>query len=78
MNVQELEAEALKLDPKSRARLAQSLLASLDELSEEECARLWVAEAQRRDAEMEADPKTGRPAEEVFREARSRLNERAG
>ena len=53
MSIEDLEAEALKLDPKARARLAGKLLESLEGLSEEENARLWVEEAQRRDAEMD-------------------------
>jgi hypothetical protein len=36
VRIKELEAEALKLDPKSRARLAERLLDSLEELSEQE------------------------------------------
>ena len=73
MNVEDLEAKALRLDPKSRARLAERLLVSLDELSEQENAELWVAEAQRRDAEMDADPESSRSADDVFREAWSRI-----
>ena len=69
-----LEAELLKLDPKSRAQLAEKLLRSLDTLSDAENARLWAEEAQRRDAEMDADPGVGRPAEDVFRDIRSRLS----
>lgn len=45
MSLKELEAEALKLDPKARARLAGKLLESLEDLSEEENLRLWVEEA---------------------------------
>ena len=73
MNVEELEAQALKLDHKSRARLAERLLVSLDELSEQESEQLWAAEAQRRDAQMDADPGSSRPADDVFREAWSRV-----
>jgi len=39
-------ALSLKLD--DRAALAEKLLASLDELNEEEADRLWAEEAQRR------------------------------
>ena len=53
MSLKELEAEAMKLDPKARARLADKLLESLENLSEEENTRLWAEEAQRRDAEMD-------------------------
>jgi putative addiction module component (TIGR02574 family) len=73
MDTKELESQALKLDPKARARLAQRLLGSLEELSEEECAQLWAEEAQRRDAQMDAEPESGHPADNVFREARSRV-----
>ena len=69
MSIQELEAEVLKLDPKARARLAGKLLSSLEELSEQEVTRLWAEEAQRRDAQMDADPDSELPAEEVLREA---------
>ena len=69
MSFQELEAEVLQLDPKSRAKLAGKLLNSLEELSGPEAARLWAEEAQRRDAQMDADPDSEIPAEEVFRKA---------
>lgn len=73
MSIQELEAEALKLDPKSRARLAGKLLASLENLSEEENARLWVEEAERRAVEMDTHPDVSTSAKDVFREARAKL-----
>lgn len=73
MTIDELEAEALKLDPKARARLAEKLLASLDDLSEDEAARLWAEEAARRNAAWDRTADDARPAEDVFREARARL-----
>jgi hypothetical protein len=73
MDIQEIETEALKLDLKSRARLAEKLLHSLEDLSEAEVSRLWAEEAQRRDAEMDSDPAVELPAEDVLREARSSL-----
>jgi putative addiction module component (TIGR02574 family) len=39
---------ALSLNVQDRAALAERLLASLEELSEEEAERLWAEEAQRR------------------------------
>lgn len=42
MSIEDLEAEALKLDPKGRARLAGKLLESLEGLSEEENARPFI------------------------------------
>lgn len=73
MSIQELEAEVLKLDPKSRARLAGKLLASLENLSEEENTRLWVEEAERRAMEMDTQPDVSASAKDVFREARAKL-----
>ncbi|MGK4002198.1 addiction module protein [Sorangium sp. So ce1036] len=73
MNLPELEAEPLKLPAAERAHLAEALLEGLDELSEEEHRRLWTEEATRRDADLDADPSRGRPAEDVFRDARARL-----
>jgi hypothetical protein len=40
MSIDELEAEALKLAPGARARLAERLLESLETMSDEENARL--------------------------------------
>jgi hypothetical protein len=73
MDVQDIEAEALKLPVAARARLAEILLESLDALSEEEHRRAWTEEAARRDAELDADPTKGRPAADVLRDARARL-----
>lgn len=78
MDTQEIEKEALKLDVQSRARLAEKLLHSLDDLSEGELAHLWVGEAQRRDAAMDSDPGRGVPAEEALREARSLVHPEHG
>jgi hypothetical protein len=73
MSTEELEVEALKLAPRDRARLAEKLLQSLESLSDEENAKLWAEEAQRRDQAWDADPAMGRPAADVFRDARARL-----
>lgn len=73
MELAVLEAEALKLDPEDRARLAERLLASLETFSEEENDRNWLNEAMRRAAELDADPSRGRPAEDVLRDLRARF-----
>lgn len=73
MGTEELEAAALKLDPKGRARLASRLLESLDDLSPDENARLWADEAQRRLDALEAGSLASRSAEDVFRDARARI-----
>jgi putative addiction module component (TIGR02574 family) len=61
----EVFKNALHLDVGDRAALAQELLASLDELSEEEVERLWAEEAQRRREEYRAGRAQAVPAEEV-------------
>jgi putative addiction module component (TIGR02574 family) len=44
----EFEAQALKLSPTDRAALAERLIASLDNLSEQQNEQLWLDEADRR------------------------------
>lgn len=73
MTLEELEVEALKLNPSSRAKLATKLLSSLEDLSDAEIERLWVEEAQRRDEEWDRGETSSKPAEEVLRDARSRV-----
>jgi hypothetical protein len=73
MSIEEIEAEALKLDPKARARLAEKLLESLEQLSEEENDRLWAEEASRRDTDWDAQENRGKPAADALREARAKL-----
>jgi len=74
MTTDELENAALKLDPKSRARLAERLLASLERLSDTENAQLWAEEAQRRDSELDKDQTLARSSEDVLRDVKSRLS----
>lgn len=47
-NLAEVIRGAMSLDVRDRATLAEKLLASLEELNEEEAERLWAEEAQRR------------------------------
>ncbi len=74
MTIEQVENEALKLKPEARAELAQKLLRSLEDLSEDEIELLWVKEAVRRNAEIDSGSATMRDAEDVFRDARSRLS----
>jgi len=73
MSIKELEAAALKLVPKDRARLAGRLLESLEDLSEEENEIIWSQEAERRDAAWSSSANGGRTAKRVLRNARSKL-----
>lgn len=67
-----LEAEALKLTVAERAKLAEYLIASLDEDSEIEEA--WAGETERRIAEIEAGAAQLIPAAEAIANARTALN----
>ena len=73
MKIDELEAEALRLDPQGRARLAGRLIESLDEPSPEENTGIWAEEAERRAAALDAGTLSARPAADVFRDARARV-----
>ncbi len=69
----DLESKALDLPPEERARLAERLLASLEGIADPEAEALWLAEAERRLAELESGAVAGTPANEVFQKSRSTL-----
>lgn len=64
-NLAEVLRNAMSLDVHDRATLAERLLASLEELSEEEAERLWTEESQRRLEEYRAGRAKAVPAEAV-------------
>jgi putative addiction module component (TIGR02574 family) len=68
-NLAELFKTALSLDVHDRAALAERLLASLEELSEQEADRLWAEEAQRRLEEYRAGRASAVSASEVAEKA---------
>jgi hypothetical protein len=74
MTMNEVEAAALALDSGARAKLAETLLRSLEDVSEEEIEGLWVEEALRRDAEFEAGTAKARDVDDVFRDALARFS----
>ena len=74
MTINEVEAAALSLDLSGRAALAEKLLRSLEDLSQEEIEQLWADEALRRDQELDAGTAKARDGEEVLRELRTRLS----
>ena len=69
----ECEAQALKLPPNDRAELAEHLIASLDDLSDEQNEELWLDEADRRYREYKSGTISARSAEDVLRDARSAI-----
>ena len=66
-----LEAEVLKHEPADRARLAEHLIASLDEDNEIEVA--WATEIERRVAEVQSGTVAGMPFDEVIAQTRAAL-----
>jgi putative addiction module component (TIGR02574 family) len=66
----EVLKSALSLNVEDRAALADRLLASLDELDEEEAERLWAEEAQRRLGEYRAGRSVASEAEDVAKKAK--------
>jgi putative addiction module component (TIGR02574 family) len=69
-----LEEEALRLPVRSRARLAERLLASLDELPADPAAgKLWLAEAERRAKELASGQVKGVAMAKVMKRARAAL-----
>lgn len=65
----EVLRSALSLTVDDRAALADSLLASLDDLDEDEADRLWAEEAQRRLEEYRAGRAVAAEAQDVANKA---------
>jgi putative addiction module component (TIGR02574 family) len=72
-NLEALIREALGLSTDQRARLAERLLESLDNLPDEELERLWVSEALRRVEGYRSGKIEARPAAKVHEELRRHL-----
>lgn len=73
LSVDEIEAEAMKLPAVDRAELLDRLLFKYERglILDDEIARAWTEEAERRDKAMESGEEPGIPSEEVFRRLRS-------
>lgn len=65
-SIESIEEAALSLQPEARAHLAHSLVQSIGDLSEKEIEGLWLAEAERRDAELESGAVKAIPGDAVF------------
>jgi hypothetical protein len=68
-----IEKEALELPVAKRAKLAQRLLESLEDLSEKEAEKLWLAEAARRAREIDEGKVRLVSSTELERRVRARL-----
>ncbi|MGD2047495.1 MAG: addiction module protein [Gemmatimonadota bacterium] len=71
MTTDQIEQELLKLPAADRARLAERLIASLDEDAEVEAA--WIAEVRRRDEELRSGAVHGIPVEDALATIRTRF-----
>jgi putative addiction module component (TIGR02574 family) len=69
----EVESQALKLSRRERARLAQRLISSLDQEVDADAERLWLAEAERRLADLKSGKVAAIPAARVIRKVRAAL-----
>jgi putative addiction module component (TIGR02574 family) len=65
-------SDALSLPPRSRAKLAEQLLESLDDPKQREIDRLWADEAEERIDAYERGELKAIPGQEVFRRLKPR------
>lgn len=66
MTLKQLTHEALELPVQERAKLAQVLISSIDEVTAEDMSSAWDAELKKRVREIREGRVKGIPAEEVF------------
>jgi hypothetical protein len=74
MELRQIEKEALQLSSAQRAMLAQKLLLSLDELSENEIHEEWLKEASNRAEQLDLGRVESVPADVVRAKAKSLLS----
>lgn len=72
MRIEELTAEALRMDAASRAKMVRALIASLEDLTEEEVEALWEEEVLRRRDTMLNGTAQSSPIDEVFERLHAR------
>ncbi len=75
MTLRLLEKEVLELPPRSRVRLAEKIMESIDDYATRKLEAAWDDEIERRVKEIHSGAEKGIPAEEVMKEARRALNE---
>jgi hypothetical protein len=73
MTIEQLTRQVLDLTLEQRAELAELLLASLEEAEPDGALDAWLEVGERRAAEIERGEASGRPAEQVIADVRSRL-----
>ncbi len=66
--------DALDLPQQQRAKLAHTLIVSIDDKTEQDVASAWDAEIKRRVDEIRSGKVKGIPAEEVFAKLREKYH----
>jgi len=69
----ECEKIAKKLPLRERARLIEDLVKTLDDIDENECEELWIAEADRRYQEYKDGNISAKSSEDTFQAVREKL-----
>lgn len=72
-SIAELEQEASLLSKKDRAVLAHHLIASIDPGEDVDAEAAWLEEGERRYQAYRQGKLSGKPAEQVFCDAKSKL-----
>ena len=75
MTFRVLEKEVLELPARSRVRLAERIMESVDDYADPEVEAAWAAEIERRVDEIQSGADPGIPAAQVMKEARRALHE---
>jgi hypothetical protein len=75
MNTKLIESEALRMAPEDRARLALELIQSLEDIPSSELEAMWLAEAGRRAAQLDAGVAELIPGDVVAQQARALLKQ---
>ena len=73
VDLKKIEEEAFTLSSRERARLAMNLIKSLDNHDDADVEELWLQEAERRYREYREGKLQTRPADDVFRDAFSKV-----
>ena len=75
MTLRVLEKEVLELPPRSRVRLAEKIIESIDDYADPKLEAEWNEEIGRRVKQIESGAEKGIPAEQAMKHARRALNE---
>lgn len=75
MTVRALEKQVMDLPPRSRIRIAEKIIESVDDFTSKEIEAAWSEEIQRRVNDIESGKVKGIPAAQAMAKARRALHE---